>query len=177
MRFCLIKLMMRTTHPARSLFSSCSQMRATLKSLSRNLWMFAWSRSILRWIFACQNGELVFGIWPHRGQPCQKQPSTKIAIRSLRKTKSGLPGRPRGCTFHPRIRARTRASLRRISVVRLPRPRTALRFFDALAVTLLNIPPGRCLRRALSIYGSSFYLLYLLSLGLFGDFLCAVEHQ
>lgn len=179
-RFCLIKPAMRTTHPARSLFSSCSQMRATMKSLSRNLWMFARSRSILRWIFACQNGELVFGMWPHRGQPCQKQPSTKTAIRSLRKTKSGLPGSARLCIFHPLIPARTNASLKRTSVVRLFRPRMPLKFFDALAVTPLNTPPERCWRRALSIlrfHFDCFCLLYLPRFWLFGFFFTAVENQ
>jgi hypothetical protein len=150
-RFCLIKPAIRTTHPARSLFNSCSQMRATRKSLSRSLWRFARSRSILRWIFACQNGELVFGMWPHRGQPCQKQPSTKTAIRSLRKTKSGLPGSARLCIFHPLIPARTNASLKRTSVVRLFRPRMPLKFFDALAVTPEKIPSGRYWRSARSI--------------------------
>jgi len=48
------------------------------------------SRVWLREILLRQNSALPLGCVPCLGQPCQKQPSTKIASLSLGKTKSGL---------------------------------------------------------------------------------------
>ena len=123
------------TQPARSFWSSCSQIRATLKLLFANSITLLRSRLTLRRILAAQNGELFFGMWPQRGQPCQKQPSTKTASLLLTKTKSGFPGKPGRCSFHPLKPALTKANRRRISVVRLLRPRTALIFLAARGLT------------------------------------------
>src|SRR5258708_5498588 len=49
------------------------------------------SRVMFRENFRRQNAALPFGFVPCFGQPCQKQPSTKIASLSFGKMKSGLP--------------------------------------------------------------------------------------
>src|SRR5437660_440362 len=75
--------------------------------------------------------------------------------------------------------ALTKASFKRTSVVRLLRPRTALRFREARAVTSTNTPPGRYLRNAFSI-STDFCLFGFLLLWPFRNFrlfLAAVEEQ
>ena len=47
-------------------------------------------------------------MWPHLGQPCQKQPSTKTVVDVSGKTKSGLPVMPFGWICHLDIPPRTK---------------------------------------------------------------------
>ena len=67
----------------------CSQIRNTRQPVRRKARFTSRSRARLRANFFFQNDRLPLGCVPCRGQPCQKQPSTKIAVRDLRKTKSG----------------------------------------------------------------------------------------
>src|SRR5579863_8296442 len=113
-------------HPGASLFRECSQKRRTRNPSKRRRMLFALSRPRFEAIFAAQYVEFVFGMWPHEGQPCQKQPSTKIAIFSWGNTKSGLPGIPGWWTFQPLIPFFASPDLSRFSVVLLPLPLTAL---------------------------------------------------
>ena len=72
-------------------FSSHSHMRITVHPrfwnrsvISLSLWMF-------RFRFFCQYSAWSAGRVFRQSCPCQKQPSTKMAIRWSRKTKSGCP--------------------------------------------------------------------------------------
>jgi hypothetical protein len=98
------------------------------------------SRCRLRAIFAFQNGLRVLGVWPHFGQPCQKQPSTNTASRGRGKKKSGRPATPVGCIRHPAMPARTRPSLRGHSVERLLLPRMDDIIRERVVLTPVNWP-------------------------------------
>lgn len=76
------------TFSAAVAMSSCSQNRITVHPASRSTRFVSRSRSLLRRIFSDQNSLFVFGVVPCIGQPCQKQPSTKIAICFRVKTMS-----------------------------------------------------------------------------------------
>jgi hypothetical protein len=67
-------------------------------------------------------------MWPQRGQPCQKQPSTKTTIRAVLKTKSGAPVNLAGLIRQPHVPARMSIARSRASVVRFPRPTIARMF-------------------------------------------------
>lgn len=121
-----------------------SHTRNTRQPARRNV---RFTRASRRWFpvsFFCQNARLFFGCVACLGQPCQKQPSTKITVRDLRKTKSGRTrkvGRccraapiigPRGnaalpristCLRQPEIRCARNSRISASSVSRLPRPR------------------------------------------------------
>lgn len=122
--------------------SSCSQKRITVNPRPRKRVAFRVSRSRFRVSFSDQNDLFVLGTCPHEGQPCQKHPSTNTASICAAKTKSGLPGSPFGWSDQPDTPARTSAKRRRCSVVRLPRPRTALMRRDRAGVTPTNSPRG-----------------------------------
>lgn len=82
------------------------------------------SRARLIAIFARQKVALVRGMCPQRGQPCQKQPSTKTATFLRGKYRSGRPAISLTCNRNPRIPLRTRDMRILSSVVLLPLPRT-----------------------------------------------------
>ena len=63
------------------------------------------------------------GCVPCLGQPCQKQPSTKTAIRFSGKVKSGVPGK-RSCLRQPLMPAFRNKHVSFSSVDLLPRLRT-----------------------------------------------------
>lgn len=141
---------MRTRQLAMPVPSSCSQKRRTVRPVARSALVVLRSRRRLRTIFAFQKAALVLGRWPQRGQPCQKQPSTKTASRASRKKKSGRPGTSSACNFQPVTRARTKASRSRRSVVLLPRPRTARIAEERTGETPTNSPPSSLRRRTRS---------------------------
>jgi hypothetical protein len=76
------------------------------------------SRRLLTATFKSQNATLLLGGRLHRLHPCQKQPSTKIAIFVDGNTKSGFPGNSVTFIFHPDIARRTKWARKRLSVVR-----------------------------------------------------------
>jgi hypothetical protein len=68
-----------------------------------------------------QKSRLEIGVFRRQcGQPCQKHPSTKTAIRSEVNKKSGLPSTSDGCFRQPRIPKLTSVAATRISVERFP---------------------------------------------------------
>jgi len=75
---------------------------------------------------------------PHLGHPCQKQPSTKTAMRLQAKKKSGHPGTSVARIFHPAIRFLIRCARKRNSVVALDR---------ALIARMLRLRLGVVLKR------------------------------
>ena len=79
---------------------------------------------MFRAIFGIQKVLRDFGILQCHRQPCQKQPSTKTARRSLRNTKSGLPG---NCWLRrqPLIPYARKIEIALSSVALLPFERTA----------------------------------------------------
>jgi hypothetical protein len=104
--------------------SSCSQTRNTTIPSDRSLRLICAARRMLPPIFVRQYDRLPRGSRRQRLHPCQKHPSTNKAIRFVANQKSGRPGTDSGCSSHPEILARTRASRSRTSVERLPRERT-----------------------------------------------------
>lgn len=82
------------------------------------------ARSLFPSIFERQYLRFVFGSRRHRGHPCQKHPSTKTATRRFGNQKSGCPTMSRGCICQPLMPRRTRSSLNRLSVEKLPVDRT-----------------------------------------------------
>lgn len=76
--------------------SACSQNRRTDQPWLRRWSSVSRSRSMLRASFADHHAALLAGCVAWSGQPCQKQPSTKTAIRARVKTTSarrrGMPG-------------------------------------------------------------------------------------
>lgn len=66
-------------------------MRNTRQPCARSVCVTSRSRALLRANLFFQNERLPLGCVPCFGQPCQKQPSTKIASLSFGKMKSGLP--------------------------------------------------------------------------------------
>lgn len=101
--------------------SSCSQMRITLSPIRLSFRRTRTSRSRLVSIFSFQNFEFVRGVFRLQcGQPCQKQPSMKIARLFAGKKKSGRPGRSRALRFQPRIPALASFAATCASVERFP---------------------------------------------------------
>lgn len=100
----------------------CSQMRITLQPRARSARSAFRSRRLLPWIFRVQNSARVTGSWKCFGQPCQKQPSAKIAILTCGNAKSGRPGIGQ-CRRHPRIRRAAKIFTRARSVEQFPRLR------------------------------------------------------
>ena len=104
--------------------SEHSQTRITRHPCARNFRVTTRSRSLFRESFSAHQrarflgSDECFGC----GQPCQKQPSTKTAIFSRRKIKSGFPNRscPRR---QPRIPFARNNAIMRNSVSRFPLPR------------------------------------------------------
>ena len=123
--------------------NSCSQKRITFQPFPRSSADTRLSREIFLPIFLCQYSVLDFGVrfLAQLLQPCQKQPSTKMASRCSRNKKSGLPGSSLGCARHPVIlffRSRERNSS---SVDFAPELLTAVMIperqaFDTLSVTI-----------------------------------------
>lgn len=72
--------------------SSCSQNLRTVHCLALSCRLTSLSLLRFWWIFFRQKSRRVTGI-DRQAQPCQKQPSTKIATFCNLNTKSGLPGR------------------------------------------------------------------------------------
>jgi hypothetical protein len=70
--------------------SSCSHTRNTRQPDFRNVRFTSWSRFLLRENLRRQNARLFLGCVVCLGQPCQKQPSTKITVRDLGKMKSAF---------------------------------------------------------------------------------------
>ena len=105
-----------------SSFKECSQTRSTLQPFRLRARLTRWSRSLFRSNFWIQYSRLLGGTRWHRGQLCQKQPSTKTTTRSLRNVKSGLPGRGR-CLRQPAIPCSLSNPASLFSVDRLPRDR------------------------------------------------------
>ncbi len=121
---------------------SCSQTRMRRIPISRNILFVCLSRCLFRHSLAAQNSARVFGVWPQRGQLCQKQPSTNTATRGFEKKKSGLPGKPPGWRTHPLTPWRTSAIRKRTSVVLLLLPRIADIIRERFKVTPTNLPFG-----------------------------------
>ncbi len=77
------------------------------------------SRARVRCTFAIQYAWLLTGTFVWREQPCQKQPSTKIASRARLNPKSGDPANT-GCGFHPETPPRWSRAANASSVVAFP---------------------------------------------------------
>jgi hypothetical protein len=75
--------------PRPRILLSCSQIRRTRPPAFRKARVTSRSRVLFADNFRCQNARLFFGWVACLGQPCPKQPSTKIAVRCFLKTKSG----------------------------------------------------------------------------------------
>lgn len=86
-------------------------MRATTRSLR-----------LLAASFRAQNAALRFGFVAWLGHACQKHPSTKMAILSFGKTKSGLPKTGR-CRRQPEMAWHRKNLIIATSVARFPLPR------------------------------------------------------
>lgn len=100
----------------------CSHTRMTRHPRARSAADTTRSLARLRPILAVQYTELLAGIRQCFGQPCQKQPSTKTARRSLRKPKSGEPGNG-SCRRQPVMPFSRKIAASRNSVSRFPRDR------------------------------------------------------
>ena len=82
--------------------SSCSHIRKTSHPLAVRSAALDLSLCMLRSNLRRQNSAFVAGLDRlHKGQACQKQPSTNIATRRWGKTASGLPGRSDACFRQP----------------------------------------------------------------------------
>ena len=111
------------THRASFLpVSSCCHIRSTCHPRFFKVRVTNRSRSLLRSSFFSQNARLVAGWDACFGQPCQKQPSTNIARRRSRKTKSGLPNSLRW-RRQPVMQCCRRSFASASSVLRFPRAR------------------------------------------------------
>ena len=121
--------------------SACSQIRTTCHPSDRNVRDTSRSRALFRASFARQNSPFCFGNVPCRGHPCQKQPSTNTATRSLQNTKSGFPN-TRCCRRHPVIPSRRNHRASATSVSRFPLERTRAitsdRFFLVKTSDIIN---------------------------------------
>jgi hypothetical protein len=90
--YLLFKNTPRIHRTSRALFlraSSHSQIRITRQPARRNVRFTSRSRAWLPLIFRRHHAARFAGHVACFGQPCQKQPSTKMASRTCRKTKSG----------------------------------------------------------------------------------------
>jgi len=70
---------------------SCSQIRITLHLFFCKVRFTRRSLALFAINFRSQKLRLFAGVLECLGQPCQKQPSTKMATRARQKMKSGLP--------------------------------------------------------------------------------------
>jgi len=95
----------------------------------RKMRLHSESRLLFLKSFFVQYSTLLLGLLPCLGHPCQKHPSTKIAIFNLGNAKSGRPGSGR-CRRQPDIPARRNAPAKANSVLRLRRDRIAAITFD-----------------------------------------------
>ena len=102
--------------------SSCCHIRSTCHPRVFRVRVTNRSRSLLRSSFFFQNARLVAGWDACFRQPCQKHPSTNIARRCSRKTKSGLPN-SLGWRRQPMMRCCRRSFASASSVLRFPRAR------------------------------------------------------
>jgi len=100
--------------------SAWPQMRRTRQPWVRRSRVVQRSRALLRVILCCQYSRFPWGMRQCQRQPCQKQPSTKMATRWHRKTKSGWPGSG-WCLRQPLMRAARRMDTSLSSVSLLPR--------------------------------------------------------
>jgi hypothetical protein len=116
----------RLTQELASSRSRHSQKRRTLIPDDRSFLLVSESRCLLRASFLPQYGRFDLGMRPHLGHPCQKHPSTKTAIRSFVKKKSGDPGRSDTCILQPRIPELASSARNFSSVVLFPRDLIAL---------------------------------------------------
>jgi hypothetical protein len=113
--------------------SSHSHIRIIRHPAFRRLRVTNLSRAMLLSNFRSQNSVRLFGVYANLqpGCRCQKQPSTKTAIRSRRNTKSGLPN-TRWPRRQPRTSCNRNKPINRSSVSRFPldriRDMTADRF-------------------------------------------------
>lgn len=94
-----------------------SQNRRTLIPDEHKCFLTLASLCLLRASFLLQYVRFALGVWPHLGHPCQKHPSTKTAMRSFGKKKSGHPGTAFARTCQPATRFLIRRARRRNSVV------------------------------------------------------------
>lgn len=101
---------------------SCSQIRITRQPHLRRSRFTRWSRALFPLIFFFQNARLLAGILKCFGQPCQKHPSTKMAIFCFENEKSGLP-KIEICLRQPVILFCRNRRASAISVSLFPRPR------------------------------------------------------
>jgi hypothetical protein len=105
---------------------SCSQILTTLMSPCARARFTSPPRAMFRAILASQYARFCLGIRRQFSQPCQKQPSTKIATAFAANQKSGTPKTSRGWSSQPLMRPLTNAIRSRTSVERFPRERTLL---------------------------------------------------
>ena len=123
--------------------SSHSHMRITIQPRASNAAVISASCLIFRCRFAIQYSLLCSGRVFLQSCPCQKQPSTKTAIRSRKNTKSGCP-LTLYCLLHPLIPCSLNISIRRSSVVLLAVGLTAFITDDLCAgenTSLINYHP------------------------------------
>jgi hypothetical protein len=97
-----------------------SQTRRTLQPERLSKRATRMSRRLLSSTFLLQNATLLFDGRLHRGQPCQKHPSTNKATFILGQAKSGFPATCQ-CLRYPLSPERLRTFIIACSVVRLPR--------------------------------------------------------
>lgn len=130
---CARSLAIFSTHRCGVFASSCSQIRSTRQPSRRSVRVTRRSRALFAASFRRQNAALFRGFVACRGQPCQKQPSTKTATRWFGKTKSGLPktGRERR---QPVIWCRRNRAINASSVSLFPRPRMRAMTAERLAL-------------------------------------------
>lgn len=102
--------------------SSCSHTRRTRQPARRKARVTSTSRALFDESLRRQNARLFFGFVACLGQPCQKQPSTKMASLSFGKTKSGLPNTG-WLRRQPLMRCRRNNFASASSVALFPRPR------------------------------------------------------
>ena len=118
-------------------------MRITIQPRASNAAVISASCLIFRCRFAIQYSLLCSGRVFLQSCPCQKQPSTKTAMRSLKNTKSGWP-LTLYCLLHPLIPCSLNISMRRSSVVLLAFDLTAFITDDLCAgekTSLINYHP------------------------------------
>ena len=114
--------------------NSCSQMRRTRQPSRRSRRFTRRSRALLSANFFNQKARRVTGKVACLGQPCQKQPSTKIITRCFGNTKSGVPGNRR-CRRQPLMPACLNSRASFSSVDLFPRPRTRAMICDLVSGT------------------------------------------
>jgi hypothetical protein len=133
---------------SRWVFSSCSQILINCQPKALSSRPTFLSRLLFFSIFAVQNSRFVAGIERHRRQPCQKQPSKKIATRLPGKTTSGRPGRPESCPiFHPAMPHRIKSDRNLHSVDFVP-------FALFWRITWARVAPSYVSKMASLVFGS-----------------------